>query len=156
MQLLQRVKVFKQPTKSILLLLLWNFSITFVYDLVFKAAVHLLFRGDLAIVVEAIVAIIFLCLAPVASFVADVKFGKFKTLVSSTCVIILSNGILIVGVCGFFAVHEFNYVYYIFLTLTYVGLLAHLCGMVFFLCNIIQFGTNQLQDAPTRYSVSFL
>ena len=28
--------------------------------------------------------------------------------------------------------------------------------MVFFLCNIIQFGTDQLRDAPTRYSVSFL
>ena len=157
MQLLQRVnKFFAQPSKSILLLFFWNFTIKFVYDLVFKTAVDLLLDVNLAIAVEVFVAIIFLCLAPVASFVADIKFGRFKTLVSSTCVIILSNSILIVGVCGFFAVHEFNYLYYILLTLIFAGSLASLCGVVFFLCNVIQFGTEQLRDAPTRYSVLFL
>ena len=95
MQLLQRVnKIFAQPSKSILLLLSWNLTIKFVYDLVLKTAVDLLFDVNSAIVVEAFVAIIFLCLAPVASFVADVKFGRLKTLVSSTYVIILSNSIL--------------------------------------------------------------
>ena len=119
MQLLKIVK--RQPIKSILLLLLWNFCIKFVYNLVFKTAVDLLLDVNRAIEVEATVAIIFLCLAPVASFVADVKFGRFKTLVSSTCFIILSNSILIVSACGFFAVHEFNYLYYIFLTLICAG-----------------------------------
>ena len=154
MQLLKIVK--RQPIKSILLLLFWNFSIKFVYVLIFKTALYLLLRERIAIEVEAIIAIIFLCLAPVASFVADVKFGRFKTLVSSTCFTILSNSILIVGVSGFFAVREFNYLYYIFFTLTCAGLSTSLFGMVFFLCNIIQFGTDQLRDAPTRYSVLFL
>ena len=148
--------IFTQPIKSILLLLFWNITITFVYTLVFKTAVYLMLYSDVAILVEASSAIIFLCLAPVASFVVDVKFGRFKTLVTSTCVVILSNSILLVGVCGLFAVHEFNYLYYIFLTLTCAGSLASLCGMIFFLCNIIQFGTDQLRDAPTRYSVLFM
>ena len=154
MQLLKIVK--RQPIKSILLLLFWNFSIKFIYDLYFKTAVYLLLSQSSAIIVEAIIAIIFLCLAPVASFVADVKFGRFKTLVSSTCVVILSNIILTVGACGLFSAHKFNLLNDIFLTLTCTGLLASLFGMVFFLCNTIQFGTNQLRDAPTRYSVSFL
>ena len=157
MQLLQRANIiFTQPTNSILLLLFWNITITFVNTLVFKTTVDLILDSKVAIAAEAISAIIFLCLSPFASFVADVKFGRFKTLVSSTCVVILSNSILMVGVCGLFAVQEFNCLYYIFLTLIYAGLLASLCGMVFFLCNIIQFGTDQLRDAPTRYSVSFL
>ena len=157
MQLLQRVNtIFTHPTKSILLLRFWNVAITFVYTLVFKTAVYLMLDSNAAIVAEAVNAIIFLCLAPVASFVADVKFGRFKTLVYSTYVIIISNSVLIIGVCGFFAVHEFNYLYYIFLSLTCVCLLVSLCGIVFFLCNIIQFGTDQLRDAPTRYSVLFL
>ena len=157
MQLLQRVnKIFAQPSKTILLLLFWNLTIKFVYDLVLKTAVDPLFDVNSAIVVEAFVAIIFLCLAPVASFVADVKFGRLKTLVSSTYVIILSNSILIIGACGYFAVHEANSLYYLFRILTCASSLASLCGMVFFLCNIIQFGTDQLQDAPTRYSVLFL
>ena len=96
-------------------------------------------------------AIIFLSLAPLASFVADVKFGRFKTLVYSTYVI------LIEGMFGLlFAVCNFNYLYYIFATLTYAGLFASICGMVFFLCNTIQFGTDLLRDAPTRYSVVYL
>ena len=157
MQLLQRVNTtFTLPTKSILLLLFWNFIIKFVYTLVFETTVHLFLDTNLDIGTEAIIAINFLCLAPVASFVADVKFGRFKTLLSSTCFVILSNIILIAGLCGLFAVQEFNCLSYIFLTLIYAGSLASLCGMVFFLCNIIQFGTDQLRDAPTRYSVSFL
>ena len=119
---------------------------------------YLLRNDKISTAVEALLAITFLCLAPVASFVADVKFGRFKTLVYSTNVIIISNGVLIAGMCGvLFAVHEFNYLYYIFITLTCAGLLASPCGMmILFLCNIIQFGTDQLRDAPTRYSVSFL
>ena len=35
-------------------------------------------------------------------------------------------------------------------------LLIYITGRVFFLANSIQFGTDQLRDAPTRYSVLFL
>ena len=108
MQLFQRATTtFTLPSKSILLLLFWNFTIKFVYTLVFKTAVYLIIDGNSNMAVETILAIVFLCLAPVASFVADVKLGRFKTLVSSTLVVILSNSVLIVGVCGFFAVREF-------------------------------------------------
>ena len=146
------------PSKSIVLLLFWYFFIIFVYNLIIVLSVQIrLKENGLALLAKAFVAIAFLCLAPVASFVADVKFGRFKTLVSSTYVIIVSNIVLIVGIGGvLFIGLNFNYLYYIFATLTGTGSLASVCGMVFFLCNIIQFGTDQLRDAPTRYSVIFL
>ena len=147
---------FRLPAKSILLLFFWSFTIKFVYNLIFKIAVILWLDRNLDVEMEAFSAITFLCFAPVASFVADVKFGRFKTLVSSTCVIIISNSIFIVGMCGFYAVHNFNYLFYIFAIFIFVGSIASLCGMVFFLCNIIQFGTDQLRDVPTRRSVLFL
>ena len=110
MQLLSCGTCFRLPTKSILLLLFWSFTIKFVYNLVFKTAVYLLLDGVDATIVEAFVAISFLLFAPVSSFVADVKFGRFKTLVPSTCVIIISNSIPIVGIGGvFFAVRDYNY-----------------------------------------------
>ena len=155
MQVLQRANTFRPPTKSILLLLLWNFAVKFVYNLVFNA-VYLWLNGNIAVTVEAFLAITFLFLAPFTSFIADVKFGRFKTLVYSTYVIIISNSILILGMCGLFAVYNYNYVFYIIFTLISTGSWASLCGMVFFLCNIIQFGTDQLRDAPTRHSVLFL
>ena len=88
MQALQRANNFRLPIKSILLLLSWNFAVKFDYIL-FKTTVLLLLQDNLAIAVEAFAAFILLCLAPVASFVADVKFGRFKTLVSSTYIIII-------------------------------------------------------------------
>ena len=156
MQLPSSDTCFRLPAKSILLLLFWSFTIKFVYNLIFKIAVILWLDHNLDVEMEAFSAITFLCFAPVASFVADVKFGRFKTLVSSTCVIIISNSIFIVGMCGFYAVHNYNYLFYIFVIFIFVGSIASLCGMVFFLCNIIQFGTDQLRDVPTRHSVLFL
>ena len=156
MQVLQTASAFRQSNKSVLLLLFWSFAVKFVYNLIFKTTVLLLFHDHLVIGVEAFIGISFTCLAPVASFVADVKFGRFKTLVSSTYVIIISSSIYIAGKCGFYAVHNLNYLYYISVTMTDIGSLGILCGMIFFLCNIIQFGTDQLRDAPTRHSVLFL
>ena len=111
MQLPRSDTCFRLPAKSILLLLFWSFTIKFVYNLIFKIAVLLLLDRNVAIEVETFSAVTFLCFAPVASFVADVKFGRFKTLVSSTCVIIISNSIIIVGLCGFYAVHNLNYLF---------------------------------------------
>ena len=156
MQVLQRANTIRLPSKPILLLLFWNFAVKFVYILVFKTALYLWLGNKLRITLEAFIAITFLFLAPFTSFIADVKFGRFKTLVYNTYVIIISNSIFILGVCGFFAVHSFNYMYYIIVTLIGTGSLASLFGMVFFMCNIIQFGTDQLRDAPTRHSVIFL
>ena len=154
----QKADIFSGlPTKSILLLLFWQFTIKFIYNLITNTSEYVqLTNNEEAILIKVVVAIVFLCLAPVASFVADVKFGRFKTLVCSTCVVIISNSVLIFSLCGFFAIHNFNYLDYIFLTLTATGSFASVCGMVFFLCNIIQFGVDQLRDSPTRYSVLFL
>ena len=108
--------------KSIMLLLIWYFTITFVYNIFFKATLYLEVSNNTAVIWTAFVATIFLSLGPTASFVADVKFGRFKTLVYSTYVIIISNSVLIVGMCGLlFAVRNFNYLYYIFATLIFSG-----------------------------------
>ena len=156
MQVMQRANTFRLHTKAILLLLFWNFAVKFVYFLVFKTTVNLWFDRGPAVTVEVFIAIIFLFLAPFTSFIADIKFGRFKTLVYSTYVIIISNSIVILGMCGLFAVHNFGYLCYIFVTFIVTGSLANLSGMVFFLCNNIQFGTDQLRDAPTSHSVIFL
>ena len=156
MQVLQRANTFRLPTKAILLLFFWNFAVKFVYILVFKIAVYLWLEKKVRVALEAFIAITFLFLAPFTSFIADVKFGRFKTLIYSTYVIIISNSIFILSVCGYFAVHNFNYLHDIVVTLIGTGSLASLFGMVFFMCNIIQFGTDQLRDAPTRHSVLFL
>ena len=95
-------------TKSVLLLLIWQLIIAFVYYLIANTLVYnKAAEYDVDLIARVVAAISFLCLGTVASFVADVKFGRFKTLVSSTYVIIVSNSIIIVGMGGvFFAVHN--------------------------------------------------
>jgi len=115
MQLLQS----SSTTKSLLLVLFWKFSITFVFNSFFNSSVYLLyFNDDLTVIIEVIIAVTFLCISPLASFVADVKVGRLKTLLSSTYFILTSYTVFIIGICGiFFAVHSFNYLFYIFLAL---------------------------------------
>jgi len=141
--------------KPLLLLLFWQFSVSFIYNTMFNPTVYFQFFNDfISILIAVIAAITFLCLAPLASFVADVKCGRFKTLLSSTYVILVSNTVLVGAISGFLvAKHDFGY---LFTSLSFVGSMACLCGMVFFLANIVQFGTDQLRDAPTRHSVVFL
>ena len=71
-------------------------------------------------------------------------------MVVSTSLALLAGGLLAL------TVHTFNYYFYILSVLVLFSILAYICGRVFFLANVLQFGTDQLCDAPTHYSVLFL
>ena len=71
-------------------------------------------------------------------------------MVVSTSLVILAGGLIA------FTVHTFNYYFYILYALFLFSMLAYICGRVFFRANVLEFGTDQLCDAPTRYSVLFL
>ena len=103
------------------------------------------------------IALIFLVLSPLAGFLADVKFGRFKVLMCSSYLMVVSTSLaLLAGGLIAFTVHSFNYYFYIVFALVLFSILVYICGRVFFLANVLQFGTDQLCDAPTRYSVLFL
>ena len=150
---------FARYAKPLFLLLFWQFSVCIVYYSIFSCLVYrnLYFNYTRSVSLAAIVAITFLCLAPLASFVADVKCGRFKTLMFSTYILLVSNIVILIGFSGFVIVIAFHgYLNVLLLALAFAGSMAFLCGMVFFLANIVQFGTDQLRDAPTRYSIAFL
>ena len=65
-----------------MLLLLRQFTVTFVYNIMSTS--YKLYRKRCGHLKKVVVAKMCLCLDPVASFVADIKLGRFKTLVSST------------------------------------------------------------------------
>ena len=100
--------------KAILLLLLWEFVTGLMYNLLMKPSVYLLyFNNIVAVFVACIVAVLFLVLTPMASFVADVKFSRFKTLIWSTYCMIVSNSFILLSVVIItFAVRDFSYFFY--------------------------------------------
>ena len=145
-------------SKAIFLLLLWQFSTSLTYNLFLQPSVYLQnFPPKVSAGIACLIALLFLLFSPLAGFVADVKLGRFKILVCSTYLMVVSTGlILLIFILFAFTVHSYNYyVWTIFISLL-PTLLIYITGRVFFLANSIQFGTDQLRDAPTRYSVLFL
>ena len=144
--------------KAILLLLSWEFVTGMMYNLLMKPSAYLHhLTNNNAVFLAGIVAVLFIFLTPLASFVADVKFSRFKTLIWSTyCMIVSSSFTLLSGGIAF-AVSDFSYFFQTLLVgFFFISTLAYLCGRIVFLANILQFGTDQLRDAPTRCSVLFL
>ena len=153
-----RVRSCWRSNKVILLILVWQFSTGLTYNLFLQpsAYLHLSDIRTSAMLASGI-ALIFLVLSPLAGFLADVKFGRFKVLMCSSYLMVVSTSLaLLAGGLIAFTVHSFNYYFYIVFALALFSILAYTCGRVFFLANVLQFGTDQLCDAPTRYSVLFL
>ena len=144
--------------KAILLLLLWEFMTGLMYNLIMTPSAYLRnFNSIAAVFLAGIVAVLFLVLTPLASFVADVKFTRFKTLIWSTyCMVVSSTFALLSGGIVAFAVSDFSYFSNTLLGVLFISTLAYLCGRIVFLANVLQFGTDQLRDAPTHCSVLFL
>ena len=143
--------------KAILTLLSWEFVTGLIYNLLMNTSAHHHFFHKTFVIFVSIVAVLFLVLTPVASFVADVKFSRFKTLIWSTyCMIVSSSFTLLSGGIVAFAVSDISIFSYTVLGFLFISTLAYLCGRIVFLANILQFGTDQLRDAPTWWSVLFL
>jgi len=93
-------------------------------------------------------------LSPLAGYVADARYGRVKVLLSGTYMMAVSLFLFITfGLILYSNVHTFNTAAYILLSLLFLSSLLYLIGYVLFTTNIIQFVTDQLRDAPTRYSV---
>ena len=144
--------------KAILLLLLWEFVTGLMYNLLMQPSAYLRhFYFGSAVILAGVFAVLFLVLTPLASFVADVKFSRFKTLIWSTyCMIVSSSFTLLSFGIVASAVSDFSYFSYTILVFLFISTLAYLCGRIVFLANVLQFGTDQLRDAPTCCSVLFL
>ena len=143
--------------KVILLVLLWLFS-TNLFNYLFVKPVLYHQTANIGISTAAAFAtsLIFL-LSPLTGYLADVWFGRRKTIISGTYIMLLSViCIFIIGVIFMVTFHKFSTAANTLLALLVIFIVIYTFGNVFFLSNIIQFGTDQLRDSPTRYSTFFV
>ena len=147
-----------RSNKVILLILVWQFSTGLTYNLFLQPLAYLqLLDVWSSAILACVMALIFLVLSPLAGFLADVKFGRYKVLMCTSYFMVVSTSLVVLaGGLNAFTVHTLNYYFYILCALFIFSMLVYICGRVFFLANVLQFGTDQLCDAPTRYSVLFL
>ena len=152
-------------SKAAWLILLWNLIIVtslstffdpsfYVYSInnisAFEAA-----RKQSFLIIPALYGIsaFLLLFYPLAGCLADIQWGRYKTIVSSVRVIlsltVLFSGV-IVGVMLAFQLIALLSVLFV------PGIIALICGFVVFSANVIQFGIDQLHDAPTDDNVLYV
>ena len=96
-------------------------------------------------------------LSPLGGFIADVKFGRLKVLLCGTVMMLLQLCLIVIpGICVVSSDYSFNSTGKMIIAVFGISFILYSTGEILFLSNIVQFGTDQLCDAPTRYSVYFI
>ena len=110
------------------------------------------------------------CFFPLAGFLADVKYGRYKMVVRSLCLLLPSVPLLAmsIGACWYalqrdiecFYHHECKVVTAVLLAVFgTIGLLFGIVsytGLVGFAANVVQFGMDQLHDCPGEDRTLFI
>ncbi len=143
-------KVFV-TSKAAIVILLWSFAINSVYGLWFVPSGYIRIYSLTGSYAVSLFTAIVLVFSPVAGFLADVKFGRYKTLQYSMWLILAVSSLavfasLILLITGIPAAA----------TLIIAFGIAYLLGYCGYNANIIQYGLDQLRDAPSQDSVVFL
>ena len=147
--------------KTALVILMWNFLLSLLLGVLLNPHIYLsLFIDENFVAVTCgaygFTAILFLFF-PIAGFLADVKFGRYKVVTTSlwliwSCLIIC---VPLVGL-GFLLYHFYAYLIWIPIAIGIVATAVMLIGFVGFNANVIQFGMDQLYDAPSDHSSLFI
>ena len=139
------------------LILLWTFSTGLFYNLSVKPYSFLQISALYEVTtISMVISSVFL-LSPLAGFIADVKFGRLKVLLCGSFTMLLSVcSILIVIIVLIISSYSFNATGKTISVALAISYIFYGFGEVLFISNIVQFGTDQLHDAPTRYSVYFI
>ena len=138
-------------SKSTIIILFWDFAVTLTCGFLMISYLQEFNNNYTAIIISCIIAITYL-FAPLAGFLADVKFGRYKTVLTSVLIILMTNTCLLILTI----VMKFSSSKVVFLILLGISGLLYLIGSIGYLANILQFAMDQLRDAPSQDSVLFL
>ena len=150
-------------SKAALLILVWSFVIGLLGGMMlnpdiittgyFNYFMQLLMYGGIALVT---------CFFPLAGILADIRFGHYKTIITSIYLVLISLLLLIVGSI-FWVPLVFGYNYNLFIAILCLFLVCggisvimlH-TGLIGFTANVVQFGMDQLHDSPGEDRTLFI
>ena len=149
-------------SNSALLILLWNLSVLLVYKMIYN--VNLIIQLNQAqngyIIVVTIVGIV-LSPFPIAGLLADIKFGRYRTILYSSYNILIGMIIFLpLSLFGLNIEHGKKHTSIEFdnplLIIGIIGLILIYANAMVFTTNAIVFGMDQLHDAPTQDLLLFI
>ena len=146
-------------SKAALLILLWSFVVGLL-------SAMLLNPGDCMTIfpLEAPLGaygavVVFTCFFPLAGILADIKFGRYKTVTTSLFIVLLATllaaGTVPIIFMGLFLDGLFPVAIMGFVLAIAVGIFMHV-GLIGFTANVVQFGMDQLHDSPAEDSTLFI
>ena len=139
------------------LILLWTFCTGLPYNFFVRPYSFLqISETYVSVLLTVSISAVFL-LSPLGGFIADVKFGRLKVLLCGTFMMLLPVCLIVItGICLVSSNYSFNSTGKMIIAVIVISLFFYGSGEILFFSNIVQFGTDQLCDAPTRYSVYFI
>lgn len=141
-------------SKSILVICMWNFAVVLCNTLFLSPVMYLqLISPIVSAAFTAGLAIMYL-FSPLAGFLADVKFSRFKVLKCSAFLMLAATVLLLIIVFLVFYVTDLNLL--VLIVSLCIVLVWYSIGRMTFVTTILQFGTDQLRDAPSQDSSVFL
>ena len=146
-------------SKSALLILLWSFIVGLWNGVALNPDLYLRnFTLIYTLAGYGVVAFVF-CFLPLAGFLADVKYGRYKMVVRSLCFLLITISLLVVtagGIWGSMSIDLVVGLAIFFGTIVYMVLIASYVGLVGFTANVVQFGMDQLHDCPGEDGTLFI
>ena len=143
--------------KAALLILLWSFVVGLCGAMLLNPEMYLRIFSLIISIAAYGVVVVFTCFFPLAGILADIKFGRYKTVVTSLFIVLLT---LSLGV-AFAAIITLG-TYKLWQLAVAFGVLGGLVvimlyvGLIGFTANVVQFGMDQLHDSPAEDNTLFI
>ena len=143
--------------KAALLILLWSFVVGLCGAMLLNPEMYLrILTSTLSIMAYGVV-VVFTCFFPLAGILADIKFGRHKTVVTSLFIVLLTLSLEIafaaIIILGIFKLWQLVVVFGVLGGLVFIMLQV---GLIGFTANVVQFGMDQLHDSPAEDNTLFI
>ena len=159
------LRKYRLQSRAVHLIFFWNFVVAFAFESLLSTdpgsyLLPAVFGPGIKVSSVNFAANAFILLFyPLAGYLADIKYGRYKAVTRSLWFMFYSEVTLMA--CGIVAVmylfvfggesrlHDLFY-------MLFVIAVPVMCGLVSFRANVVQFGIDQLQDAPSEQSIFYI
>ena len=146
-------------SKAALLILLWSFVVGLLSGLLINLQVISFGQNAILGISLNAGAVLITCFFPLAGILADIKYGRHKTVVTSLHIVLISlcpaSAILAIIIPAKLFHWPLKLVV-MFSVLEGIAVISLYVGLIGFTANVVQFGMDQLHDSPAEDSTLFI
>ena len=144
--------------KAALLILLWSFVVGLCGAMLLNPEMYLRIFSLMYSLGAYGVVVVFTCFFPLAGILADIKFGRYKTVATSLFIVLLtfSLGVVFAAIITLGDLHDLWQLAVAFGVFGVIVVIMLYVGLIGFTANVVQFGMDQLHDSPAEDNTLFI